>query len=800
VVKDVGRWRALIREYGRLDRLEGCTAQSRGQRFNGMIAELLECWGIEASANERSKGEIDVGFTVDGVHYVLEAKWEKARADTGHIAKLQKRVRQRLAGTHGVFLAMAGYTPEALADVGDGERLELLLLEKAHWEAMLSGLAAPQELISLARSHAAFHGAAYAPLAALFAARARPPKIEFETPTTTETTLETAVDGCDARVVLSVANSGQLGIACTGPDKLLITTASGIVRAHLSDKKTSAAVPVPGCHRNPVVLADGSILFTRGFGVGRLHEGRLSSVAGGAVGNSCLVQGPDKSVWLFDNGEPTGPTPPSITRVGSRLGDQIRHDLDYPTATATNAAWISPDRLLIIGASGFLTVSLSVSENPVQSLPQSNAMGLTPLAGQRVLTVGDGITLAVTDVHTGDSLELARLALRGSVSELAPSDSGELYLAAYDRTGAPDSYSIVRLNLRIPADLQAAGPQLATSTKAADLREAEATPTPPAMRQEFSTPDSPVRRWPTATAPLDDAVAAMTADRDQERERGYQAGVGFAPQLGWQGLEGLADRAFDLLHWLEGWRNGWLDVQMGRAPREYEAAGWLPQLADHLGTLVDPIGHDNWSFTPSNTFLDGFIDGLRTVWQSTVTATYLAPPPTALFPAAVTPSPPTAGPVPEAIEQSLLGHEDGRAVASAATDPPNSPPATETVAVAPTQDGFFTVKGILGSINFDGHTVTIRKEGHGPRMKDIQILPIDKIEKVIVKPATAMFHGYIQFAVRDHPPAPDRRRSAASGRPHREDPDSMSFPRRACREIEELKERIEISVRQAKHG
>nr|WP_262928595.1 DUF4429 domain-containing protein [Streptomyces sp. CBMA152] len=111
-----------------------------------------------------------------------------------------------------------------------------------------------------------------------------------------------------------------------------------------------------------------------------------------------------------------------------------------------------------------------------------------------------------------------------------------------------------------------------------------------------------------------------------------------------------------------------------------------------------------------------------------------------------------------------------------------------------------TVKGVLGSINFDGETVTIRKEGYGPRMKGIRSLTVREIDHVIVKPATAMFHGYIQFVVRDHPPAPDQRLSTASGRPHREDPDSMSYARRANREIEHLKAKIESAIVTARDG
>jgi Holliday junction resolvase-like predicted endonuclease len=182
MLSDPAALRQLISEYGQLRRLEGHTPQSRGRRFNGLIAEVLQCWGIDARANLRTTGEIDVIFTVDGVHYVLEAKWLSAKVDTGAIAKLQKRVRQRLAGTYGVLLSMSGYSQEALAEVKDGERLEVMLLDQSHWEAMLSGQVPPARLFGLVRSYAAFHGEAYAPLGELLGSSLPVPQLNFDMP------------------------------------------------------------------------------------------------------------------------------------------------------------------------------------------------------------------------------------------------------------------------------------------------------------------------------------------------------------------------------------------------------------------------------------------------------------------------------------------------------------------------------------------------------------------------------------------------------------------------------------------
>lgn len=110
-----------------------------------------------------------------------------------------------------------------------------------------------------------------------------------------------------------------------------------------------------------------------------------------------------------------------------------------------------------------------------------------------------------------------------------------------------------------------------------------------------------------------------------------------------------------------------------------------------------------------------------------------------------------------------------------------------------------TIKGILGTIDFDGQTVLIRKDGYGPRMKGVQTIPVTQIEHVIVKAATSMVHGYIQVVTRHRTPAPEVRFGTAFGRPHREDPDSMSFPRRANNEINELKTAIDNAAEQTRH-
>ena len=70
----------------------------------------------------------------------------------GPMAKLRGRITQRLAGTRGVLLSMSGYSDEALEGIVRGQQLDMLLLDRTHLEAMLSGLRSPADLPATATS------------------------------------------------------------------------------------------------------------------------------------------------------------------------------------------------------------------------------------------------------------------------------------------------------------------------------------------------------------------------------------------------------------------------------------------------------------------------------------------------------------------------------------------------------------------------------------------------------------------------------------------------------------------------
>jgi Domain of unknown function (DUF4429)/Short C-terminal domain len=108
--------------------------------------------------------------------------------------------------------------------------------------------------------------------------------------------------------------------------------------------------------------------------------------------------------------------------------------------------------------------------------------------------------------------------------------------------------------------------------------------------------------------------------------------------------------------------------------------------------------------------------------------------------------------------------------------------------------------GILGSVAFDGQWVTITKRGTGQTMKGARRLSVSQISSITFKPATALYHGYIQFTVAGTPAAGVRESGLAAGRPPREDRDSLSFSKKKNSDFLRLQEAVESAIGSAGKG
>jgi hypothetical protein len=117
---------------------------------------------------------------------------------------------------------------------------------------------------------------------------------------------------------------------------------------------------------------------------------------------------------------------------------------------------------------------------------------------------------------------------------------------------------------------------------------------------------------------------------------GYEIAQDAASCMPLQALDALARSGFDVERWIVPYRRGYgqelVDRTISRrsetdakAPESGPSAEdgiasadywrWLVRSAAALGDLADPIGFDEFSFTPSHARVRGYADALREVWS-----------------------------------------------------------------------------------------------------------------------------------------------------------------------------------------
>ncbi|MFD5137453.1 DUF4429 domain-containing protein [Streptomyces sp. NPDC058378] len=100
------------------------------------------------------------------------------------------------------------------------------------------------------------------------------------------------------------------------------------------------------------------------------------------------------------------------------------------------------------------------------------------------------------------------------------------------------------------------------------------------------------------------------------------------------------------------------------------------------------------------------------------------------------------------------------------------------------------VKGVQGSINFDGEWITITKKQIGQQERQFRVRAVD-ITGTRLKPGTRLFHGYVQFVLPGSAPATESKALLAGGRPPQSDPHSLSIPRSSTDAAEKLVAAVE---------
>ena len=222
-------------------------------------------------------------------------------------------------------MSMSGYSPAALADVKDGQRLEVILLDRHHVEAMLSGLCPPEELLEGVLDGAHFLGDAYTSLENVLCTTPRPLDAIFGPAPELPTPITFAADGVTAEVVPRSLPFGHLGIAATGRGRLVITTGDGLYDIDLVKGAATPRRAPLGIDRPARVMGDGRLAFVRRNGVGTYADGVLTVVSGGVAPGACIIDGGDGALWAFSQSSASWPLRTTgevlLVKPGKRLGE-----------------------------------------------------------------------------------------------------------------------------------------------------------------------------------------------------------------------------------------------------------------------------------------------------------------------------------------------------------------------------------------------------------------------------------------------------------------------------------------------
>lgn len=136
-------------------------AQARGRLFEPFLRELFDIFDLAPRGDFRIVGEqIDGGFTLDQLHYLLEAKWEKKPTTREQLDAFRAKVGEKADTTLGLFVAIEGFEATAL-EKHNGRRSPLLLMDGGDLLAVLEQRVDLADLLRAKRRHAAMTGEIY---------------------------------------------------------------------------------------------------------------------------------------------------------------------------------------------------------------------------------------------------------------------------------------------------------------------------------------------------------------------------------------------------------------------------------------------------------------------------------------------------------------------------------------------------------------------------------------------------------------------------------------------------------------
>lgn len=134
------------------------TPQERGYALERLLQDVFDAFDLDPRASFRVIGEqIDGGFVIDRIHFILEAKWEQVPAGRAALDAFDAKVDRRSDIAQGLFVAIAGFEPTAV-ELHSRRRSPIILMDGGDLYAVLDNRIDLRELLRNKLRHAAMTG------------------------------------------------------------------------------------------------------------------------------------------------------------------------------------------------------------------------------------------------------------------------------------------------------------------------------------------------------------------------------------------------------------------------------------------------------------------------------------------------------------------------------------------------------------------------------------------------------------------------------------------------------------------
>ena len=142
----------------------GTNPQQRGFDLERLMFDLFELFDLDPKASFRNIGEqIDGAFTLEGTDYLFEAKWQRDQVAVQELDAFSAKVVRKLENTLGLFLAMNGFSIDAIETHSRGTP-NTVLMDGADLHAVLEQRIDFVSLLMRKKRHAAQTGCIFLPI------------------------------------------------------------------------------------------------------------------------------------------------------------------------------------------------------------------------------------------------------------------------------------------------------------------------------------------------------------------------------------------------------------------------------------------------------------------------------------------------------------------------------------------------------------------------------------------------------------------------------------------------------------